>query len=276
MHTNFPFVNDQDLKKYCVNYDCNLNDMSDIIDQYGFVVVLNVLTPEDLKCAEAALGLDLLDIVNHPDNSSSEDESIRSSYQFLSSLKNESHLIPKLFPCLSFDNKSHSFSHGRFAWQIRTNARVKYVYECLYPCQPLVCGLDQPFFSPNFDPDTKDHGYWGHADQNLLENHDSNASDFRDWRVFQSIVQIWPSVDETHWTTAILPKSHKDIYPSLMSNAANDFARDPSLNMQTGHFIPLSAFASAEVNKYYVDNTFQIPLPAGSMIVWVCMYVRVV
>lgn len=82
------------------------------------------------------------------------------------------------------------FPHGKFAWAIRQDSRVREVWEALYETSAVMGSADVPALTrseqgPTF-VDSKSHDQWLHWDQNALEEPVGTQT------MFQSMVYLFP------------------------------------------------------------------------------------
>ena len=231
-----PFFNEEEVHKYFLRRDSgDFNTKLKVaLDMYGFVVVTDLLDCTDIRAAEAALGRDLLDTCEVDLCKHHAEESVRLAIKGVEDVPLED--VASIWPGKNFVPNSHGVPQGQFAWTVRTHTAVKGIYEILHEGEgELVVGMDQPFYRPKLFSyrfgENYDHG---HSDHNY---NDVTIADTSQWRIFQSIVSIWPSNNRPDWTTMIWPGSHKTVHPRLMLDSSCQ---------RPGHFAHILNMADAE------------------------------
>lgn len=260
--TPIPFLNASEMSEYSVsrNHTNFKNLFLEQIETHGFSIITELLSQEDIQSAQRALGLDLLEAMDGPACAQHAEESVRTAHTLITSANIED--IPRLWPGQYLVPNSHGFPQGRFAWETRLHPRVREVFELLFEGEGELCvGMDQLFYRPShFSYEFGENYGHGHTDHNF---HDLTIADTSKWRIFQSILSIWPSIDRGDWGTLIWPGSHKKIHPCLMADRACQ---------RPGHFAHILSMSDPDekrrVQAGYRAESRRVQLPAGSLLVW--------
>ena len=91
--------------------------------------------------------------------------------------------------------KFHEVGHQRFAWLLRTNAKILQVFQELWECDELVCSFDGSCYYPVDYECTQ--SYWTHCDQSCLK---------KGLQCYQSFVSLTDNVERTF---VVYDGSHK-------------------------------------------------------------------
>ncbi len=221
----FPMFTTGDMVRYTCDFQQIETELPRIIDEQGFCVVENVLSPGEIKESLSAWGRDLLSTVNldqlKEDAEKLSDDGRREKLKaIMNDLKAKEHdEIPNIYPGVGqtkMDFTRHSNAHGELLWGVRRNSKVRKVFETMYKLKEndsdLVVGMDAVFFNPRGAPGAKSDTLWGHADQNIHEPTVAN------WHVYQGVVAIWDLNTSACSTTVVWPGSHKHIFHKLMKS----------------------------------------------------------
>ena len=266
--TLFRPFDESELQKFTLSFDCIESQLKLIIAEYGFCVIDNLLPADEVDEALALWGQDLMDVldmeallyaIEH-----SPDEKMRSRLaECLTRLQQaEPSSIPKLWPSYRpgrWDYSAHSLCHASMPWKIRLNNRVRKVFSVLYDgidFNSMVVGMDAIFFSPMSSSRGDEDLIWGHADMNLFKD------GVADWSVYQAIVSLWPQHGYNSSTTVVWPKSHTDIFDTLMKADGLDSCHQ---------FVKLEHIAGLEgsiIRERYIREARRVPMAPGSMIVF--------
>lgn len=220
------------------------------MEWYGFVVVANVLSPEELTKAEDLFDEDLFSIVELPDKEKKQLNCFRKlpADEAVSAARRFPLPLGRLNAAFASD---YGVPQGQAAWYCRTRPSVRNVFAALFGgCEDLCVGMDNVFFCPDRedrttpDEDRADN-LWPHADQSI--HAEGGADD-----CFQAIMYLWPG-DRYSSTTVVWPGSHKAVYQQLMGTRcfSHHFCRLPSAQ-----------------NDEFVSHAVRVAVPAGGMIVW--------
>eukprot|EP00759_Apiculatamorpha_spiralis_P029670 PhF_6_TR31780/c0_g1_i1/m.46799 len=226
-----------------VPFDQIRTQLRPILDEFGFAIVCDVLTPTECAHLETLWGTDLKSIV-------------KSSGRFNGDVRTW-----PLGECPLGRPLQWGLAHGQFAWNCRAHPKVKEVYQQLYQGEPVCVSLDTVFFEnrPVDDPHMVSNRQSGHTDLNihLLSAEEQRPGGFD---MFQSILYVWPSGDGNS-TTALWPRSHKpEVYDTYMS----------TFGPSDGHYCPIQPGKkhSYEFLTKYVEGVRRVSVPAGAMLVW--------
>ena len=235
-----------------------------VMDDFGFAIVLNVLSSSECIEAERCFAKDLKSIVHlAPCTTSSPPGGRRhdptaDELQFLRAGEDEAvkkwplgrHPLGRIEPAFASD---YGIPHGRCTWYCRMNPSVRLPFEVLYNMKEgseLCVGLDVVFFNNNFDDDDdtkREDGLWPHADHSL------SVPISGGWDNYQSIVYIWAANAKTS-ATVIWPRSHRTVFPTMSRRESSILT----------HYTPLPTDQFAA----YVREAGRVPVPAGGMVIW--------
>ena len=221
----FPMFTSAEMKSYSCDFQEIKTELPRIIEEHGFCVIENVLTPSEIKLSLAAWGRDLLGTLDTEKLLSElscmdEGEKKTKLQQIITDLQGKDHdVIPSIYPGVGqtkMDFSRHSNAHGEFAWGVRSNMKVREIFKTMYHLKEnetdLVVGMDAVFFNPQGAPGAQSDKIWGHADQNTHE------PVVADWSVYQGVVAVWDLDAPTCSTTVVWPGSHKHAFDKLMES----------------------------------------------------------
>lgn len=250
-----PFMEPSLVDDVTIDFKNYKENIKDVLDTNGFVVVKDILSKEEQTEAELLLYNDLLEAVDY-DNI--KDERI---LKLVNDIKQNKYHWPKSsIPGLVGKGflSYHGFPHGSFAWKLRTNQKCKEVYQYLHNEEDLVVGMDMPFFNPDDTPQHKSD-LWPHADQNIeLKKGCENS--------YQGILYVWDSTQKNTSNTVLLPKSWNNEYYKLMS------AKPESFGTELAHGLYVRDVPDAAIRNELMDqwkkNARRIQVPAGSLLIF--------
>lgn len=140
-------------------------------------------------------------------------------------------------------------AHGNFAWACRLLPGVRRCFQSLFPGEELCVGLDMLFFSPTSRVKKPAMFPEPHVDRN------ERLSPAQCW---QSILYVW-GTDENSSTTIVLPKSHTELYPSILNDK-----KAPKT-----HYIELQKLeCKGELLKMWNNGARRLKVPAGALVIW--------
>ena len=229
--------------------------VSSIMDTFGFVVVTGILTPEECVNAETMMKTDLLNCIDDKAKIVNTDNKLK---QAIANVKNSTKHWPRAstpgLPDKGFIS-TNGIPQGNFAWEMRTNQKVKEIFSHLHNTTELVVGIDVSFFSEdgNDKPTTV---MWPHADQDMRLQYGSEHS-------YQSILYAWDATTSNKSTTVVWPKSHKTEYAKLME----------ALPSSTGkHGLNITNINNADIQedfmKRWLNGARRVQVPAGGLIIF--------
>lgn len=226
--------------------------VSGIMDTFGFVVVTGILSPEECVNAEVLMKTDL---VNCIDETVKVDNVLK---QAITNVKNSSKHWPRAstpgLPDKGFMS-TNGIPQGNFAWEMRTNPKVREIFAHLHTTQEIVVGIDVSFFSAD-GIDAPTTVMWPHADQDSRLNYGSEHS-------YQGILYAWDATTSDKSTTVVWPKSHVNEYENL-KNAIPISNGKHGLNITNIHV----ASIQAEFMKRWLNGARRVQVPAGGLIIF--------
>jgi hypothetical protein len=311
--SQFPYLEGTELEEVSVEFADIGGRLVSVLEEHGFAVVNDVLNSEDVMELQALFGRDLMDVCDHGINSTETNPTtVLEAYGRIVSAALID--VPRLWPGIHRRPSlaaSFGIPQGRFAWAARMHPNIRAIYRLCHKDEleketrdtpfsgdALSVGMDQVFFKPEHSACAAFTDCWGHADLNI---HCSDGGGGR-YRVYQSIVSLWPSLDMQDSTTVVWPRSHRNIFPSLMIDTAavtngkiggiSHFTRvdgmkgKPAAPEYFSHVAPDMKTAFEEHIKYsedpkysqrlhsrwsnerYLREARRVPLAAGSLIIW--------
>jgi ectoine hydroxylase-related dioxygenase (phytanoyl-CoA dioxygenase family) len=246
----------KNVSDFTVESPLEINEIKSKYDEWGFVVVKNIISPQECKEAEKLIYDDLMSCV---DDGSIVDEDLRKVYR---SVKNGVEHFPKdSLPGLASKGflSLYGLPQGKFAWKLRTNPTVRSIYAGLHECKEddLCVSLDVPFFTP--DPYSRDECLiWSHADQNIHVEIGSKDS-------HQGILYVWDSSAHGTSNTVVIPRSHKKEYFELLA-AIPEKAYDGHNGIYITS-IPDEA-EKQRLLRVWCEQSRRIPVPAGALLIF--------
>ena len=267
-HVLFPPFKDAELPKFTINFDCIESRLKPIVAEYGFCIIENVLTSDQVEEAQALWGQDLMGVLDmdaliHAMEHSSDETTRALLTDCLTRLQQaEPTSVPKLWPSYRpgrWDYSAHSLCHASMPWKVRLNNRVRKVFSVLYDgidFNSLVVGMDAVFFSPSSSSEGFEDLIWGHADMNLYKD------GVMSWKVYQAIVSLWPQHGYSSSTTVVWPSSHKDIFDTLMKSEGLEHC-DQFVRLEH-----ITGLEGARIRERYLHEARRVPMNSGSMIVF--------
>lgn len=212
------------------------------LDQLGFAVVSNVISPEETAHAERLFATDLASII---DTAASKPERVANL------LEDPVHRWD--LSALSLGGKFASdfgLPHGRMAWYLRAHPAVRDVFGKIFNTEELCVGTDNVFYNPKPLAEGANPGcvsnLWPHADQNV------HVKPSGKYDCYQGVLYVWPAEPDTS-ATVVWPRSNQLVFPSLM-NKTN----------AKGHFCMLDKSEHAA----FVQHARRVPVPAGGLLLW--------
>ena len=266
----FPMLRPVEMQQFQIDDSEIQVKLKPIIEMYGFCVIANVLDPDEVIAYEACWGDDLLSVTDLGKARASNSPGVIAMCDHLEYCNRSQ--VPSIYPTRANgkDYSCHSLAHGKLAWMVRLNKRVKHVYQTLYPDEDLCVGMDCVFFSPKNAPGSTRDRLWGHADQNI---HEPRVAE---WQVYQSVVSIWPQTNHECSTTVILPCSHKEMFDLLMTSPATqspcphpgNFDNEKRQFVLLDTLLSRPTYETAWANERYIREARRVPCPSGGMIIW--------
>lgn len=137
---------------------------------------------------------------------------------------------------------------GKFAWGCRLLPGVHRCFQSLFPGVELCVGLDMPFFSP---------AKCGKPAM-FPEPHVDRNEHLTSEKCWQAILYVWEA-DETSSTTVVLPKSHVELYPSIMKDK----------KCPKSHYVELHKLDSKkELLDAWKTGARRLAVPSGALVLW--------
>jgi hypothetical protein len=311
--TQFPYLEGTELEEVSLEFADIDGRLMSVLEEYGFAIVNNVLNSEDVMELQALFGSDLMDICDHGINSAETNPtSVLEAYKMVKTASLNK--VPRLWPGVHKSpplSASFGIPQGRFAWAARMHPNVRSVYRLCHReeletswskenggVDGLCVGMDPVFFKPVHSASATFTDCWGHTDLNV---HCCDGGAGR-YRIYQSVVSLWPSVSTDDSTTVIWPKSHKTMFPLLMIDngavtggklgSSSHFSRLDEMYGSVGapeHFSNVAADIIStyedhcgqqndpalvgKLNGRWADERYlrearRIPLAEGSLVIW--------
>jgi len=248
-----PFMSKDLASKTTVDVSNYKESLKQICDEYGFVVVENILSKDEIKEAESLIYEDLLSTL---------DESVkvdRNLQKVIDSVKSGAIHWPKSsLPGIVGKGflSTHGMAQGKFAWTLRTNQKVKEIYQFLHDDNDLVVGTDVAFL--NTDSRTLyDTNLWPHADQNIdLKTGSENS--------YQGILYVWGAGSDDSSATVVWPKSWNNEYKDLQKAVPSNFGE--------GHALYIDKIPDADLRKRLMNgfkkNAVRVKAKPGSIVIF--------
>eukprot|EP01035_Chromulina_nebulosa_P029065 gene29065-38481_t len=272
----FPLLCTEEFSQLAVSYESihdnnssDSNQLLETLDKFGVAIVTNLCTKEEIVSMEKTLGKELFSLLkeeNSPDlaHTPSILSLITSFSNFNLSDRHEE--IVRQWPSASLLGApfvvDYGLPQGKFAWSVRMLPQIRKVYEKLYPSEELVTGMDVLFFKPSLSRPSQSSEFSAHADQNI---HAPNG--IGDWKVYQSVLYLWPALTEDDATTVVWPGSHKLAYPELVNDSNSEMCGKLGY-----HYTEVRAMrnkSSAEnLERRFLAEARRMRMPAGSLLVW--------
>ncbi len=203
------FLEDDVKKAVTIPFENYKEHIKNILDKWGFVVVTNILSPEECQEAEQLMYDDLLNTI---DTSALQNAELSRLKQVETKIRtNEEHWPQASLPGLvgkGFLSKK-GLPQGKFAWKLRLNKKCLEMYKHLHDDDDLVVGLDLPFLSTNISR-YKSTNPWPHADQNINTKLGCDKS-------YQGILYVWDATSNDSANTVVWPRSWNTEYNSLLT-----------------------------------------------------------
>jgi ectoine hydroxylase-related dioxygenase (phytanoyl-CoA dioxygenase family) len=249
-----PFL--KNTSDFTVENPSNIAEIMSKYDEWGFVVIKNILSTDECREAEDLMYEDLMSSI---DTDLIKDDGLRKVYQ---NVKNCTEHFPKdSLPGLASKGflSLYGFPQGKFAWKLRTNPIVKSIYAGLHECKEddLCVSLDVPFFTPD-SYSRDDCSVWSHADQNIHEKIGSPDS-------HQGILYVWDSTKHGTSNTVVIPKSHKKEYFELLAAIP-----EHSYDAHNGIYITSipDVKEKERLLKVWCEQSRRIPVPSGALLIF--------
>ena len=241
---------------FTVENPANIAEIKRKHDEWGFVVIKNVMSAVECKEAEKLIYDDLMPCI---DVGKITDDGLREVYQ---NVKDSHKHFPKdSLPGLASKGflSLYGVPQGKFAWKLRTNPIVRTIYAGLHSCKEdeLCVSLDVPFFTP--DSYSRDECLvWSHADQNIHIKIGSTES-------YQGILYAWDSTKHGTSNTVVIPKSHKNQYFELLAAIP-----EQSYDGHNGLYITSipDIKEKERLLKVWCEESRRIPVPAGALLIF--------
>lgn len=249
-----PFL--RNVTDFTVEDPTNISEIKSKYDEWGFVVVKNIMSTTQCKEAEDLIYEDLMPCI---DVANIRDEKLRAVYQDVKS--GAEHFPKDSLPGLASKGflSLCGLPQGKFAWKLRTNPIVRSVYAGLHDCKEdeLCVSLDVPFFTP--DSYSRDECLvWSHADQNMHIKIGSPSS-------HQGILYVWDSTKHGTSNTVVIPKSHKKEYFELLA-AIPEHAYDEHNGIYITSIPDIKE--KERLLKVWCEQSRRIPVPAGALLIF--------
>ena len=252
----FPFLTNSE--QYSIDFSTRLSELLSKLDEYGFCIIKNVFNATDILEAKANIGDDILELFDL--NNIMNDSNITNEYDKYKNMSKDKIIDEWKISQNNFIDR-HCLPQGRFSWQIRLSSKIRSIFETIYGNNDLVGGMDSVFYKAGGTEEHNPVANWCHADQN------TKRDDCESWDCYQSVIAIFDLNQNTSETTVVWPKSHKNVYQTLIEAASPEYS----------HYIELSLLSDPQfsdvmkgryLNFKYIKEGRRVPLNAGDMVVW--------
>jgi hypothetical protein len=248
---SFPFMEEDMMKDVTIPYDKYQDNIEEILNKYGFVVVTGILSKNEIDNAVSLIYNDLLQTI---DEKMKYDPKLN---DVIKQIKNG-----KLhWPYMSLPGivkkgflSTHGIPQGECAWTLRINEKVRLIYEHLHKSNDLVVGTDVVFFNTNKDTYTQTD-LWPHADQDIDLKTGSEKS-------YQGILYVLDSTKPNSTNTVVLPMSWDKEYHTLKNNSVHTGKHSFYISEMT------DAKTKKELMDYFIKNARRVQVPAGGLLIF--------
>jgi hypothetical protein len=234
---------------------CDTSGLHDVMEKYGFCVVTNVLTPDDVVLCHELFATDLRAIVDLDDAAFSFTELAKrmavDGADVVAAWDLLSHPLGRTNPSVASD---YGIPQGSAAWYVRSHPRVCSVFRRLLGVEELCVDMDCVLFD-NLDPEIPEKDRLD--DLSPRTDLCAELPISAEWQSYQGVVYITDADGDTS-ATVIWPRSHKDIFDSILA-VDNASLGDGS---QTTTSLP------ADVADRFKLEAGRVKLPRGSLLVW--------
>ena len=226
--------------------DC-ASQLRTILDEFGFAVVTNVLSHQEVVQYEALWAQDMLSIIDMPKAKQTCPPKLLAAVQHdpINNWPTDEVPLGRSKGAFASD---YCLPHGKCPWAVRAHPNVRAVYENLFG-DDLVVSMDNMFFS-NKDskiPETeREDRLWGHADQS------KHVVPSGKWECYQGVIYLWPATVDTS-STVVWPGSHKSVYEDLMK-----------MSTFRGHFCMLPKAQQ----QLFAQKAGRVAVPPGGLLLW--------
>lgn len=256
------FMEESLQRSVTITYNDYMNDstiLTNILDEYGFIVVTDILSKEECNQAETLVNDDLIKLIDFEKLDKFDDKLLK----FANDVKSGKIKYPQdSIPGLSNRGfmSTHGLPQGEYAWKMRTNARVKKIYETLYKTNDLVVSVDVPFYKVRKGQDNGSD-LWAHADHNDKYEKGSNVC-------YQGILYAWDSTTPDRSTTVVLPKSYNNEYKKLIKLVNIEQEKEGKINHFVNIFTLPKSSIQEELIENFKENARRVQVPAGGLIIF--------
>jgi hypothetical protein len=287
----FDALESKELEAISLSCDTILNtvegkeQLRQILEEYGVVVVENVCSSEEITQYEQLLGQDLMNVLEEGAKTQSypKDEMNPIIEKFRNMSKED---VPKEWPASSLRDtlflNDYKMPQQSFAWTVRLNERVKRVYEALYPitsdtdgnegdgekCEQLCVSEDLVFFKPKEyrDPSISlinnfSRSFSAHVDQNQWDPIAGNH------RSYQSVLYLWEAKEHDS-TTVVWLKSHKEPYQQLMRQDEMPLTHGKMGHHYTEMAAMTNRWLKTNLMRRFVEEARRVFMNAGSLLIF--------
>ncbi|CAE7667710.1 unnamed protein product [Symbiodinium sp. KB8] len=238
----------------------------ELMDEFGVVVLTDVLNGTELEQAEAAFGRDLKRCIDTEALSSLPGDFQTWAKEFVALPDGE---LPRAMPWRSVPGKPgqgmaslQSMAHGEFAWSLRQKHIVKAAFAALHAVDSgeMASSTDVPFFLPPSAPlPSEGVTQWLHMDYN------SHIPGTGDRPCFQGVLYVWSAEAGDASTTVVMPRSHAD-------GTFEELMRDDAFRTEPHHSCKLYNASDPARRRALVTRALErsrrVPAPAGSLVLW--------
>lgn len=255
-----PFLEPELLNQVTTNYENFRNNIKQILDVYGFVIINNILNVDEICDGCDLLFVDLINCVDIEKINSMEDDEKHGLLNTLKIVKKK-HIFPqKSLPGLTGKGflSTHGLPQGEFAWKMRTNQKCREIYEFLHNTNDLVISTDLPFYT--IIPNEKTNELWPHADQVTGSNLGCENS-------YQGILYLTECTTKKSANTVVLPKSNNNEYNILLTSCEpTNFGKDFNQALYIDKII--NPTLKEQMMNNFIENSRRVQINAGSLLIF--------
>lgn len=228
-------------------YSIDDPSLQDFFRTHGFVVVQDVLSPQDNAAAIDALVADVHEInpatshISDPGSFLEEDLPTSPNHTFRTTC---------------------NMAFGRFAWFVRGHPSVRNAFALLHSVESaaLSCSWDNPFYTPRADATTHQHATQLHWDHNYYYR--GTKAPLADELCVQG---VYYAAGTSHTTPSFVccPKSHL-AWRQLCESENNPSKAGASVL----HYLPVEDLGVETLAKFGIETPVQIHVPSRGLLLW--------
>lgn len=255
-----PFLEQDMLDQVSIPYENFRDRIKNILEEYGFVIINNILDNKEIDLAKELLFNDLLQTIDYDKINELPQDEKNGLLTTIKTIKKRQIFPQRSLPGLTGKGflSTHGMPQGEFAWKLRTNANCREIYEFLHNSADLIVSTDLPFYTVTSTEKTND--LWPHADQVTGSHLGCENS-------FQGILYVTETTSKKSANTIVLPKSHKNQYNILLeqcapTNFGQTFDQALYIDKITDHTIKNTIMSD------FIQNSRRVQMNAGSLLIF--------